>query len=145
MKCFIKTICAVLACAMIFACITGCTASPAQPGIPTEAPATDEPVQHGPSVIRPAVGNGSKITGAIEREYSNALAVFSAKLVESLGENWTGVVSPLSFSLMLELLSNGADETEQQEIAKALALSIGIEPTNENDNDPQDEEETDKM
>ena len=108
--------------------ITGCAA-------PSNNNTTEAPDQGGVNTavgIRPAVGSGNKVAGDVEAAYITAMNSFSAAMLRNMGDGWTGVVSPVSFAMMLELLANGGAPDVQNELLTALMTDIGMKPTNEN-------------
>lgn len=117
----------VLALILALSAFAGCnTVSPGAASDPTAAPGSAA------TGIRLAVGTGYTAKGELEKAYIAAMNRFTVALVDSMGEDWTGVVSPLSFAMMLELLANGAGEAENKVILDALLTELGMEATNEN-------------
>lgn len=115
--------------ALVFA--AGCT-KPADPLTPTPA-ASAAPAGDTASLgIRLANGSGYTSVGELERAYINGLNAFTCALVRNMGEGWTGVVSPLSFSIILELLANGADGEGAELLLNSLCTQLGMDATNEN-------------
>lgn len=109
--------------------LTGCTKpAPQDPDTPTPVPNGNKTAQG----IHLAAGTGYSTLGEVEKLYINAMNSFSAALIKNLGSDWTGVVSPVSLSLILELLANGSDDTAHNEILNALMLDLGMLATNEN-------------
>lgn len=101
----------------------------ADPADPTQAPNNGTAKVLG---IRPANGSGAEPSGEIEKAYINASNAFAATLVSAMGENWTGVVSPVSFGMLLEMLANGASDEDSVAILKAMLIEMGLEASNEN-------------
>lgn len=126
--------------ALLFAAVfmTGCGSNggdQAATAAPTADPGTNSGSNQGENKtigIRPAVGTGAQTLGDVELAYIESMNAFSAALVRNMGEDWTGVISPVSFAMMLELLANGAGPQEQSEILNALMLNMGMQPTDEN-------------
>ncbi len=138
MKKNIRILALVLALLMAAVFMTGCsgnTEKPNQTGNNSGSESGTNPGNNDSNKtlgIRPAVGTGTMTAGDIELAYIESMNAFSAALVRSMDEDWTGVVSPVSFAMMLELLANGAGAEEQGEILNALMLNMGIKPTDEN-------------
>ncbi len=101
----------------------------ADPADPTQAPDNGTAKVLG---IRPANGSGAEPSGEIEKAYINASNAFAATLVNAMCENWTGVVSPVSFGMLLEMLANGASAEDSVAILKAMLIEMGLEASNEN-------------
>lgn len=144
MKKLIKIISLMLALIMAASALVACAnkpvdekPTPAPVADPTQAPVTD-PTQapdNGTAKvlgIRPANGSGAEPSGEIEKAYINASNAFAATLVNAMGENWTGVVSPVSFGMLLEMLANGASDEDSVAILKAMLIEMGLEASNEN-------------
>lgn len=128
-KKLIKTISMILAIVMLSCAVTACV-KPA--GDTNTTPTPDNGQSGNAGTIHLAQGTGMINKGDVEKAYIFALNAFSVELVKNMGEDWTGVVSPLSFALMLELLANGADEETSGTILSALMTELGLEETNEN-------------
>lgn len=146
MKKTVKIIALILAFIMSAAALIGCAGTPIGTEI-TPAPVVDptpadtaEPVIDPTAVpngsrtlgIRPANGSGAAPSGELEKAYIDASNAFAAALVNAMGENWTGVVSPVSFGMLLEMLANGASAEDSVAILKAMLIEMGMEATNEN-------------
>lgn len=138
MKKNIRILALVLALLMAAVFMTGCsgnTEKPNQTGNNSGSESGTNPGNNDSNKtlgIRPAVGTGTMTAGDIELAYIESMNAFAAALVRNMGEDWTGVISPVSFAMMLELLANGAGPQEQSEILNALMLNMGIKPTDEN-------------
>lgn len=133
-----KLISLLLAVIMASAAFAGCTQKPndakptAAPQDPLASP-TAAPNNGAKALgIRPANGTGAAAEGEPEKAYVNASNAFAAALVNAMGENWTGVVSPVSFGMLLEMLANGADAEQSVAILKAMLIEMGLEASNEN-------------
>lgn len=133
----------ILAASALVACAnkpTGENPTPAPVADPTAKPAdpTADPTQAPnegstkPLSIRLANGSGAEPSGEIEKAFINASNAFAATLVNAMGENWTGVVSPVSFGMLLEMLANGASDEDSVAILKAMLIEMGLEASNEN-------------
>ncbi len=148
MKKTVRLISLLLAFIMAAALAVGCVNTPpeqkptADPVETTNAPADNTGAPADPTAtpnpgskqlgIRPANGSGAAVEGEPEKAFINASNAFAAQLVNAMGENWTGVVSPVSFGMLLEMLANGADAEQTVAILKAMLNEMGIEATNEN-------------
>ena len=136
MKKSIKIISLLLAFIMAAAAFVGCSGNKPNGSDPTQAPVSD-PTQAPNNTskvlgIRPANGSGEAAVGELDKAYIDASNAFAAKLVNAMGENWTGVVSPVSFGMLLEMLANGADAEQSVAILKAMLIEMGMEASNEN-------------
>ena len=126
MKKHIRNIALALALILALSAFAGC--NKVTPGNQNADP-TAAPV----SSIHLAAGTGYAAKGDIEKAYIASMNRFTVALMDNMGEDWTGVVSPLSFAMMLELLANGAGEQDSKVILDALMTELGMEATNEND------------
>lgn len=131
MKSYMRIIALILALLIAAISFSGCASKPSDAPKPGEQTGENTDLNK-TSVIRPAVGTGAQTIGDVEIAYVESMNAFSAALISAMGDDWTGVISPLSFAMMLELLANGAAPEEQTEILNALMLSLGMKPTNEN-------------
>ncbi|MBR3298165.1 MAG: serpin family protein [Clostridia bacterium] len=143
MKKSTKLISLILAFILSAAALSGCVNTPPS-GDPTHEPissptqSASEPtaVPNNSTIrltgIRPANGTGAYAEGLPEKGYIDASNAFAAALVNAMGENWTGVVSPVSFGILLEMLANGADADQSVAIIKAMLSELGLDATNEN-------------
>lgn len=125
----------VLMCASFF----GCTASiPEEKPQPTADPtaAVKETYLNEVGTIAPlnVYLSGSKVTmiPELSAEYIKANSAFTVKMLNALDENWTGVFSPLSIQIALELLSNGADEQTAVDLLNAVCPGMTREDVNSN-------------
>ena len=125
MKKHIRNIALALALILALSAFAGC--NKVTPGNQTADP-TAAPV----GSIHLAAGTGYAAKGDIEKAYIASMNRFTVALMDNMGEDWTGVVSPLSFAMMLELLANGAGEQDSKVILDALMTELGMEATNEN-------------
>ena len=140
MKKLIKIISLMLALILAASALIGCAGTPIGTEI-TPAPVSDptaDPTQAPnegstkPLSIRLASGSGAQPSGEVEKAYIDASNAFAAALVNAMGENWTGVVSPVSFGMLLEMLANGASDEDSVAILKAMLNEMGMEASNEN-------------
>ncbi|MBR5948992.1 MAG: serpin family protein [Clostridia bacterium] len=138
MKNTIKFISLLLAVIMAAAAFVGCagnkpaTTTPAPVSDPTQAPSDTANPGTRTLGIRPANGSGAQPAGELDKAYIDASNAFAATLVNAMGENWTGVVSPVSFGMLLEMLANGASSDDSVAILKAMLIEMGMEASNEN-------------
>lgn len=116
----------------------GCTACnkpnnpPAEPGN-TEVPgnSTQAP-QHSKLIYVPGGTDVQIGEGLPDKVFTDASNAFASAMLEQMGENWTGVLSPLSLQLSLTLLANGADEKLCREMLAALGTDGSIAEANLN-------------
>ncbi len=70
--------------------------------------------------------------GAVESKLIQANNAFALSLTKMLGDDWTGVFSPLSISMVLQLTMNGADQLARTAMEQALKTQMGQDEINLN-------------
>lgn len=81
-----------------------------------------------------AIGSGDKIpVGLPDADYVSGINKFSIEVLRQLGDDWTGVVSPLSIQLALQLTANGANaELAAEIIGLIYSDTKSIDEANQN-------------
>lgn len=83
-----------------------------------------------------AYPSGSKVqlSPKLSPLYVDANNVFALKMVKALGNDWTGVFSPISIQIALEMLSNGGDEAACSALLNAVCPGLTRDDVNSNAN-----------
>ncbi len=108
-----------LAAIMLAACFCfGCTSG----GVSITTPDPNKPTPDPEKVKNLITGEQFSLSaGNVSKAYIDSLNSFSAKMLQELGSDWTGVASPLSVQLVLSLLANGlSDEAQQRELLSGI-------------------------
>lgn len=132
MKRITKILALVLALIFTVSVIPACTGGNNGGNDNTPAPAPDDGNNKTQVGIRPANGTGYTASGELSHEFVSSFNRTSINLIRSMGDGWTGVISPVSFAMMLNLLSNGASDETKAAILSAIGIDLGMTESNEN-------------
>lgn len=127
MKKIVRFISLTLCLSMLFASLTACTSSSNDPKPGGSDPeTTGNPNQREDKVFE-ATGIYAPSGNALSTEpadvsYVTASNAFAIAMMNALGDEWTGVVSPLSLQLAFEMLANGGNAEAQALILSALGI-----------------------
>ena len=102
---FSRIIAAILAISCLFGCSGGHISTP-EPSTGN----TPDPHSHIPSGAEYISVSG----GNVGSDYVDSVNSFASRMLLELGDGWTGVVSPLSVQLSMQLLANGASPDVQE-------------------------------
>lgn len=125
-------IAAMMICAlMLFSC------APASPGVDHDADengkTTNQQEDNGKLVNSTVKGEPSGWldikgepldNGEVSDEFTSATNAFALALLENLDDDWTGVYSPASLAMVLQLTMQGADEKARAAMAEALHIDM---------------------
>lgn len=118
---FSRIIAAILAISCLFGCSGGHISTP-EPSTGN----TPDPHSHIPSGAEYISVSG----GNVGSDYVDSVNSFASRMLLELGDGWTGVVSPLSVQLSMQLLANGASPEVQEKMLAALGYSGSMEDMN---------------
>lgn len=62
--------------------------------------------------------------GKISEEFVRSNHAFAASFLNALGDDWSGVYSPVSISMILQLAMSGADEAARSAMAETLKIDL---------------------
>lgn len=128
MKKIVRFIAFTLCFSMFFASLTACTSSSngpdpddSDPGVTGNPDQREDKVFEATGIYAPS-GNALSAE-PVDASYVTASNAFAIAMMNALGDEWTGVVSPLSLQLAFEMLANGGDE----EVRTLILSALGIE------------------
>lgn len=133
---FRKFICFALAAVFALACV-GCGKKTAEEPAPKTSPAPDShriTYLNTQGTIAPlAMYPGSSrvaIAPSLTDAYKAANAVFAQTMLSAVQEGWTGVFSPISLQIAIELLADGSDDATASKLLDAVCPGMTREDVN---------------
>lgn len=116
----VKLIAVILIAAIFTGCVGGIN-NTKEPGKAPDVSIKQTKRPKGEVGIFAAIGSGNEIaTGMPDANYISSMNEFSIEVLRQLGDDWSGVVSPLSIQLALQLAANGANAELTAEIIKLI-------------------------
>lgn len=118
---FSRIVAVILAMSCLFGCSGGNISTPEPP-----IGDTPDPRAHIPSDTEYISVSG----GNVGSDYIDSVNGFASRMLLELGDDWTGVVSPLSVQLSMQILVNGASPEVGEKMLAALGYGGSIEEMN---------------
>ena len=116
----VKLIAVILIAAIFTGCVGGIN-NTKEPGKAPDVSIKQTKRPKGEVGIFAAIGSGNEIAaGMPDANYISSMNEFSIEVLRQLGDDWSGVVSPLSIQLALQLAANGANAELTAEIIKLI-------------------------
>lgn len=116
---------------LVLLILTGC--APSEAPKPTQAGDGADGSETGASTI-PGVASGflslsgsAGYTGSVDSGFIRDSYAFSLNLIEQLGNDWTGAVSPAALSMALQMATLGADSEALSAMQTAMCTSLSAE------------------
>ena len=133
-----KKIMSIALAAMMCTAFFGCAGSNQNVPDPTEVPADSKKATYLNEIgtVAPialyASGNRIRTVSTLSEAYLNADSAFTLNMLRAMQDDWTGVFSPISIQIALEVLANGGDAETAQKLLDILCPGMTKDDVNMN-------------